>query len=101
MIASPTAYAEQQILRTYSLEDLRDICNQGCESGAAHRHIYYNQTWEFFSIHEDEIEDFFYNIYGEDWLKESTFIGPSVRHTVNQIVWAYIETIAANAIENA
>ena len=96
MTATDVCYAEQEILRIYSLEELRTIAENGCISGAAHSHIYYNQSFEFFIRHEDEIEEFFYNIYGEDWLSNFTSNQDSYRKSINSTVWAYIESVAQN-----
>lgn len=94
MIETQTRYAEQEILRIYSLEELRTIAEHGCITGAAHSHIYYNQSLEFFWRHEDEIEEFFSNTYGEDWLPNFTSKQDSFRKAINSVVWAFIESVA-------
>ena len=92
---------QQAIREYYSNSELDSIANYGCESGSASGHIYYCQTWEFWCKFEDEIEDYFYNIFGEDWMTECNFIGPSIRQIVNKIVWAYVESTATMLLEKA
>lgn len=94
MTETSACYAEQEILRIYSLEELRTIAEHGCITGAAHSHIYYNQSQEFFWRHEDEIEEYLYNIYGEKWLSNFTSNQDSFRKAINSAVWAFIELVA-------
>jgi hypothetical protein len=96
--------AKASILETYNKQELRDIANHGCITGAATEHIYYSETEAFFNAHTDEIEDHLADMLGEDWLQQiaadpSTVAG--IQTLINQIVWAYIESIAQSATEAA
>ena len=48
---------------------------------------------------EDDIEDYFYNMLGDEWMSELGFMdSASVREYVNKLVWYYIECIANQLI---
>lgn len=91
--------AEKAIHDCYDELQLHDIAEHGCSSGCATMHIYMHQTWDFFLEHEDEIEDHFYFIFGDEWINEMGFTDSSIRGLVNKIVWSYIECIATKLTE--
>lgn len=96
--------AREILLQTYDKEELRDIANHGCITGAAIDHIYYTQTEEFFNSHTDEIEDHLADMLGEDWLQQiaaDTNTVAGIQTLINQIVWVYIELIAQSVSETA
>jgi len=99
---SPTMQtpAVDSIKASYDMDTLREIAEYGCESGIAHDHIYYTQTWEFFLKYEDDIEDYFFNMLGDEWMSELGFMdSSSVRQYVNKLVWYYVECIANQIVE--
>ena len=89
----------QLIKETYSQGQLKEIVEHGCSTGCAEEHIYQSQTWEFFLSFEEEIEDYFYNLRGDEWLESMCNGESSVRGLVHQIVWSYIENIANIIVE--
>ena len=88
--------AVESILESYDSEQLRDIAEHGCSSGCASEHIYYHQTSDFYELHEDEINDYARDCFGDEFL--AVFAKDSVLSLINNIVWFFIESIAA---ENA
>ena len=99
---SPTMQtpAVDSIKASYDIDTLREIAEYGCASGIAHDHIYYTQTWDFFLKYEDDIEDYFFNMLGDEWMSELVFRGcDSVREYVNKLVWSYVECIANQIVE--
>jgi len=92
--------AVKDIVSTYDMDTLREIANHGCASGVAHDHIYYTQTWDFFLKYEDDIEDYFHAMLGDEWMSELGFMdSSSVRQYVNKLVWSYVECIANQIVE--
>jgi hypothetical protein len=92
--------AVDSIKASYDMDTLREIAEHGCESGIAHDHIYSHQTWDFFLIYEDDIEDYFFNMLGDEWMSELGFMDSrSVRQYVNNLVWSYVECIANQIVE--
>jgi len=92
--------AVKSIMSSYDMDTLRDIAEYGCSSGCAHDHIYYQQTFDFFMSYEDDIEDYFFNMLGDEWMSELGFMdSTSVREYVNKLVWYYIESIANQIVE--
>jgi len=99
---SPTMQtpAVDSIKASYDIDTLREIAEYGCESGIAHDHIYYQQTWDFWLKYEDDIEDYFFNMLGDEWMSELGFMdSSSVRQYVNKLVWSYVECIANQIVE--
>ena len=99
---SPTMQtpAVDSIKASYDMSTLREIAEYGCVSGIAHDHIYYTQTWDFFLKYEDDIEDYFHAMLGDEWMSELGFMdSSSVRQYVNKLVWSYVECIANQIVE--
>ncbi len=91
--------AYDEIIDTYSLEDMHEIVSNGCQSGMCHEHIYYADTIKFFDNHEDEITEYFNDYYDEDFLvnmfKEA---GADLTYYKNQAAWAYIEATCVDIL---
>ena len=51
-------------------EEMMDIVKHGI-SGGFHGFIYTYEINEFFNEFEDEIENYFYEIFGDTWLKDT------------------------------
>ena len=88
--------AIRDILDTYDKSEREEIAEHGCASGCAHSHIYYQQTWEYFLQFEDQIEDYFYDLLGDNWMYDLSRTDNSVRGLVNTIVWSFIESVCNN-----
>jgi len=92
--------AVDSIKASYDMDTLREIAEYGCVSGIAHDHIYYHQTWDFFLKYEDDIEEYFHDMIGYEWMSELGFMdSTSVREYVNNLVWSYVECIAIQIVE--
>ncbi len=86
--------AVESILESYDLETLRDIAEHGCASGCASEHIYYHQTSAFYDLHEDEINDYARDCFGDEFL--AVFAKDDVLSMINNLVWFFIESIASD-----
>lgn len=84
--------AVESILKSYDLEQLKDIAEHGCASGCASEHIYYYQTSEFYELYEDEINAYAEDCFGDEFL--AVFAKDSVLSLINNIVWFFVESIA-------
>ena len=86
--------AVQSILKSYDLETLRDIAEHGCASGCASEHIYYSETSQFYELHEDEINDYARDCFGDEFL--SVFAKDDILSLINNLVWFFVESIASD-----
>ncbi len=86
--------AVQSILASYDLQDLKSIAEHGCVSGCAFDHIYYSETNKFYDEHEDEINAYAEDCFGDEFL--SIFAKDSIRNMINNLVWFFVESVAAD-----
>jgi len=89
-----------KIKETYSVEELKEIADHGCQSGLCRQHIYYGDTVSFFETYEDEITDYIESCYGVEFLvnmfKEAD---ANLRYYKNNMTWCFIEMIAFDAVD--
>ena len=71
----------------------QDVASYGVQRVAPDTLTYYHETWEFFNKFEDEIEDYFYDKYGQNWLAKFAGRSTSVRGMVNHMVWTFVNQI--------
>lgn len=71
----------------------QDVASYGVQRVAPNMLTYYHETWEFFNKFEDEIEDYFYDKYGQNWLAKFAGSSTSVRGMVNHMVWSFVNQI--------
>ena len=75
------------------IEECKDIQEHGCASCAPSGFIYYYETRKFFNEYEEELEDYFYEIFGADWMQQ--FVADKTvsdtRTFKNYCVWLMIE----------
>ena len=76
------------------IEEVKDVYNHGCGGGVG-GFIYYSETRAFFFEHEDEIEDYVSQIYGDQILKEIATTNTSINQMINQMVWMVVEDYCA------
>ena len=92
--------ATEKILSTYSIEELKDIADHGCQSGVCFKHIYYGDTVKFFDTYEDEIVEYVSDTVGDDQLvvifKDANC---SLRTYKNNMTWAFIELVAGQLVD--
>ena len=93
--------AAKAVKDIYSLEDLKEIADHGCQSGVCHKHIYYGDTIQFYETFETNILDELVLNYGYDLLND-LFKDANADLTIykNNVVWAFIELVAVEAIED-
>ena len=75
------------------IELCKDIQEHGCASCAPSGFIYYYETRKFFNEYEEELEEYFYEIFGDDWM-EQFVSSKNVTDTAtfkNYCVWLMIE----------
>ena len=91
--------ATEQILRTYSKEELKEIANYGCQSGVCSQHIYYGDTVQFYETFETTILDEIVLNYGYDFLVDLfKDADADLTNYKNAVCWAYIEMVAMDTI---
>ena len=92
--------ATEKILQTYNKEELKEIADHGCQSGVCSQHIYYGDTIQFYDTFETNIMDELVLNYGYDLLVD-LFKDANADLTVykNNVVWAFIEMVAFEAVE--
>ena len=93
--------AAKAITDMYSLEDLKEIADHGCQSGVCSQHIYYGDTIQFYETFETNILDELVLNYGYDLLND-LFKDANADLTIykNTVVWSFIEMVAVEAIED-
>ena len=93
--------AAKAITDIYSLEDLKEIADHGCQSGVCSQHIYYGDTLEFYDNYEDEIVEYIRDNYGTEFLVD-LFTDADADLTIykNAVCWAFIEMTAMEAVED-
>ena len=72
------------------IEEVKDVAKHGCEGGVS-GFIYYYETRKFFFEHEDEIEDYLSNIYGDSLLQDLAKKNKSINQMINQMVWIVVQ----------
>ena len=70
------------------------FATHGCASSCPNNHWKYTQTKEFYLEFEGEILDTLEGLNGENPFKTFSDNCDNISQLMNQIVWAYIETIA-------
>ena len=93
--------AAKAITDIYSLEDLKEIADHGCQSGVCRQHIYYGDTDRFYETFEDNILDELTLNYGTEFLVELfTDADADLTTYKNNVCWAFIEMTAMEAVED-
>ena len=93
--------AAKAVKDIYSLEDLKEIADHGCQSGVCHKHIYYGDTIQFYETFETNILDELTLNYGTDFLVD-LFRDADASLTIykNHVCWAFIEMVAFQSVED-
>ena len=93
------------IKETYDHDELENIVDNGCVSGAANRHIYYVDTVKFYEEFEEQIWELINNYadaQGISCLQFIVSLNGNVTcdaHFKNLLCWFAIEDIAFKLIE--
>jgi hypothetical protein len=88
-----TPIAQGKVLEMFDAEQLKEIAEHGCESGCAPGFIYYYETSAFFDRHQDEIEEFLYEVIGEDYLTRAASKTESMKSLKNLLCWQFVEMV--------
>ena len=74
------------------LDEVKDVANHGCIAGVS-GFIYYNETLDFFSKHQEDIEDTLQVLIGDNYIEElSKRKGViTMRDLMNLMVWYIVE----------
>ena len=79
--------------------EMEDIASHGANTGVSG----FTYTWEineFFNEFENEIEDYYYDIFGDSWLKESGAADCDSMDAIRaHLVWGLIEMYCANKVD--
>ena len=93
--------ATKAITEVYSLEELKEIANHGCQSGVCTKHVYYGDTIKFYDTSAVQILDDLVLNYGYDLLidlfKENN---ANLTWYKNAVVWAFIELVAFEEVDH-
>ena len=92
--------AIEKLKSEYTLEEFKESADHGCQSGVCTKHIYYGDTIQFYDTFETNILDELVLNYGYDLLND-LFKDANADLTVykNSVVWAFIEMVAFEAVE--
>ena len=78
------------------LDEVKDVANYGCSSGVG-GFIYYNETLDFFSKHQEDIEDTLHVLIGDNYIevlsrhhKDATNVN-TMSQLINKMVWVIVE----------
>ena len=95
-----TPIAQNKILEMFDEQELKDIAEHGCESGCASGFIYYYETSAFFDRHQDEIEEFLYEVIGEDYLIILSEKATDMKTLKNLMCWRFVDMVAFFYVNN-
>ena len=85
--------------RFTDVEEIKDVYNPGCAAGVG-GFIYYTETRKFFFEHEDEIEQYLYDTYGDDLIKDLAKTNDSINQLINAMVWCVVETYCGTRLSD-
>ena len=93
--------ATEKIKSDYTLEQLKEIADHGCESGVCRQHIYYGDTIQFYETFETDILAELVLNYGYDFLVD-LFKQADADLTIykNHVTWAFVEMTAMEAVND-
>ena len=93
--------ATEKIKSDYTLEQLKEIADHGCESGVCRQHIYYGDTIKFYDNNEDEVLDLLTDSYTSQFLVDLfRDADADLIFYKNAVVWAFIEIVATDFVED-
>ena len=96
-----TMNATEAIKEIYTLEDLKEIADHGCQSAVCSQHIYYGHTVQFYDTFETDILDELTLNYGTDFLVDMfRDADADLTHYKNAVCWAFIELVAMEAVQD-
>ena len=92
--------ATEKVLSIYTIDELKEIADHGCESGVCRQHIYYGDTIEFYDTFENDILDSLSEAFGTDFLVDVfSDSDADLTYYKNNVCWAFIEHVAFVAVD--
>ena len=93
--------AIKAVKEMYNIEELKEIADHGCQSGVCSQHIYYGDTIQFYDTFETDILESLSDEFSTEFLVD-VFRDADADLTVykNHVVWAFIEQVAFEAVED-
>ncbi len=83
------------------IDEVQDIVNHGI-GGGFHGFIYHKELTEFWYAHGEEIENYFYDLFGSTWIKDSGAADcDSVDAIKEHLIWAYVEMWCSYKLDEA
>ena len=83
------------------IDEVQDICNHGISCGF-HGFIYNSELDTFWEHHGDEVEDYFFDLFGDTWLKDTGAADcTSVDAIKHHLIWAYVELWCSTKLDEA
>lgn len=79
-------------------DEMEDICRHGIMAGY-HGFIYTWELNEFFNEFENELETYYYEMFGDTWIAEMSHDSTSLDELRARLVWGYVEMWCAAALE--
>ena len=87
--------AKEKVLSIYSIDELKEIANHGCQSGVCSQHIYYGDTIQFYDTFENDILDSLSEAFDTDFLVDLfRDADADLTYYKNNVCWAFIEHVA-------
>ena len=78
--------------------EMQDIVNHGIMGGFG-GFIYTYEINEFYREFENELEDYFYEMFGDEWLTHCTENCTSMDEVRARMVWSYVEMWCNDTLE--
>ena len=79
-------------------DEVQDIVDHGIMSGY-HGFIYTHELNEFFHEFEDDIENYFWELFGDNWISEFSHGITSLDELRSKLVWGYVEMWCQDRLE--
>ena len=80
-------------------DEVIDIYNHGIQGGF-HGFIYTWELNEFYREFESELEDYYYDMFGNEWLAHCIDNCTSMDEVRARMVWGYVEMWCADRVED-
>ena len=92
--------ATEKVLSIYTIDELKEIADHGCESGVCSQHIYYGDTVQFYDTFDNDILETIRDAYDTEILID-LFKDADASLTLykNNVTWAFIEMVAFDAVD--
>ena len=91
---------ETLLVRFDDKDEIQDIVDHGITAGY-HGFIYTYELNEFFSEYEDELENYYWEIFGDNWISEfsSNTNSTSLDELRAKMIWGYVESWCQDTLE--